>query len=101
MRALLLPLFYRSAWAQPATVVAGTTVDGAALASVRWLGLCQPATVVVGTRVEGASLISVRFIGEGSASHSGGGQDKRGRWSDLCSIGRRGIIQPLWWRVRQ
>jgi hypothetical protein len=35
MRALLWPLFASSAWAQPAAVVAGTTVADAALASVR------------------------------------------------------------------
>jgi hypothetical protein len=39
MRAQLLPLFAWSAWAQPATVVAGTTVQGAAPASVRSVGV--------------------------------------------------------------
>jgi hypothetical protein len=38
MALFLLP-FARSAWAQLATVVAGTTVDGAALASVSWVGV--------------------------------------------------------------
>jgi hypothetical protein len=38
VRTLLWSLFARSAWAQPATVVAGTTVQGAALASVRLVG---------------------------------------------------------------
>jgi hypothetical protein len=48
VRALLWPLFAPSAWAQPATVVAGTTGKDAAVASVR--------------------RVSV-----GSASHCGGG----------------------------
>jgi hypothetical protein len=34
VRALLWPLLPWSAWAQPATVVAGTTDEGAGLASV-------------------------------------------------------------------
>jgi hypothetical protein len=45
---LIWPLFGRSAWAQPATVVAGNTG-------------------------EGVSLASVRLVGVGSASHCGGG----------------------------
>jgi hypothetical protein len=39
MRALLWTLFDRSAWDQPATVVAGTTDKGAALISVRLVGV--------------------------------------------------------------
>jgi hypothetical protein len=39
LRAVIWPLSSRSAWAQPATVVAGTTVEGAALASVRLVGV--------------------------------------------------------------
>jgi hypothetical protein len=39
VRALLLPAFAQSAWAQPATAVAGTTGEGAALASVRSVGV--------------------------------------------------------------
>jgi hypothetical protein len=39
LRALLWTLFERSAWAQPATVVADTTGEGAALASVRSVGV--------------------------------------------------------------
>jgi hypothetical protein len=39
MKALLRPLFARSAWAQPATVEEGTTGEGAALASDRSFGL--------------------------------------------------------------
>jgi hypothetical protein len=37
VRVLLWPLFSRSAWAKPATVVTGTAGEGAALASVRRL----------------------------------------------------------------
>jgi hypothetical protein len=51
VRALLWLLFPRSAWAQTATVVAGTTVEGAALASVP-------------------------SVGVGSASHCGVGDDR-------------------------
>jgi hypothetical protein len=39
VRALVWPLFARSAWAQPATVVAGTIGEGPALASVRLVGV--------------------------------------------------------------
>ena len=39
LRALLYPLFARSAWAHAATVLADTTVEGVALASVRSVGV--------------------------------------------------------------
>jgi hypothetical protein len=39
VRALLWPMFDRSAWAQPVTLVAGTKGDGAALTSVRLVGV--------------------------------------------------------------
>jgi hypothetical protein len=39
VRALLWPLFPWSAWAQTGTVVAGTTVEGAALVSVLSVGV--------------------------------------------------------------
>jgi hypothetical protein len=39
-------LWARSAWAQPATVVAGTKGQGAALASVRLLVWAKPVTSV-------------------------------------------------------
>jgi hypothetical protein len=41
VRALLLPLLTRSAWVQPATVVADTTGKGAAQNSVRLVGVGQ------------------------------------------------------------
>jgi hypothetical protein len=40
--ALLWPLFARSALAHLATVVAGATIEGVAVASVRWVGLGSP-----------------------------------------------------------
>jgi hypothetical protein len=39
VRALFWPLFARSAWTQPATVVAGTTGEGYPLASGRLVGV--------------------------------------------------------------
>jgi hypothetical protein len=40
--ALLWPLFARSAFAHLDTVVAGATIEGVAVASVRWVGLGSP-----------------------------------------------------------
>jgi hypothetical protein len=48
VRALLWPMFDRSAWAQLSNVVAGT-------------------------KIEGAALVSVLSVGVGSASHWGDG----------------------------
>jgi hypothetical protein len=76
VRALLWPLFPRAACAQPATVEAGTTCQGAALAFVSWV-----------------------FVG--SASHCGGGHHSWGRFSGLWSLGRRGFNQPQWWWALQ
>jgi hypothetical protein len=76
MRALLWPLFARSTWAQASTMVACTTGEGAALASVSLFGV-------------------------GSDSHCGGGHGSCGRCSGLCSLSRHGFSQPLWWRTRQ
>ena len=98
MRALLWRLFDRSARAYPNTVLADTTAEGAAMASVlsvvvgltcpcgdsttdegaakasiRLSGWTQPATVVAGPTGEGAALASVRLPGEGSASQFVGG----------------------------
>jgi hypothetical protein len=94
VRALLWPLFARSAWDEPATVVAGTTREGAALASVRSVGLgstsqcvcgktgvgaslacvrlwawALPANVVAGTTGDVAALVSVPSVGVGTVSH--------------------------------
>ena len=76
MRALLWPLFSRSACAQPDNVVKGTSC-------------------------EGDDLISVRSVGVVSASQCGCGQERSGRCSGLCSIGRRGARQTLLWRAHQ
>jgi hypothetical protein len=76
VRAMLWPLLSQSAWAQPATRVAGTTVEGAALASVL-------------------------LVGVGSASHKVGGQDRLRHCSGLCSLGRLGHNQPLGWHRRK
>jgi hypothetical protein len=76
MRALLWPLFDRSVWAQPATLVTVTTV-------------------------EGAFLESVRFDSVGSPTVCGGELDSLGHCSGLCSLGWRGGSQSQWWRARQ
>jgi hypothetical protein len=106
-------------------VVAGSRGKGAALAYVRSVGLGSASFVVAGTKCQDAALASVRSVGvgldshcgcgqdrsgrcsglcsigrRGSASHCGGGHDRSGRCSDLCSPGRRGLRQPLWWQER-
>jgi hypothetical protein len=63
LRALLWPLFARSSWDQPATEVADTTGEGAALASVLSVGLV-------------------------SASHCVEEQDRSRRFSGICSLVR-------------
>ena len=67
---MLCPLFARSA-----LVEADTTVEGAALASVRCSAWAQPASVVAGTTGQGAALST--------------------------SLGWRVFSQPLWWQARQ
>jgi hypothetical protein len=105
--ALLCPLFDRLGWDQLDPVVASTTCEGAALASVRLDGVgsdshcigghdkrvccfwplfaqwawAQPDTVLVGTTIEGADLASVRSVGVGSARHCDSGHD----WLVRCS----------------
>jgi hypothetical protein len=69
VRALLCPLFSRSTWSRPATVVAGMTVDCAALASVRSVGVGSANHCMADTTGEGPALASVRWVGEGSTSH--------------------------------
>jgi hypothetical protein len=49
VRSLLCPLFARSELAHPATVLAGTTGEGAALASVRWVCLGSASLYLEGT----------------------------------------------------
>jgi hypothetical protein len=65
VRVMVWPLSVYFAWVQKSSVMAGTTSQGDALASVRWIALAQSATVVVGTTLEDASLLTVRFIGLG------------------------------------
>jgi hypothetical protein len=101
MRALLWPLFARSAWAQADTVVLGTTGEALLRPLIARSALVMPATVVAGTIGEGAALASDRLVGVDSASHCGGGNDRRGRCPGLCSLGRRGHSQPMSRRARE
>jgi hypothetical protein len=43
---------------------------------IAWPARAHAATVVAGTKVEGAALAFDRWFGEGSASHCGGGHDR-------------------------
>ena len=63
--------------------------------------LTKPATVVAGTTCEGAGLASLRLVGEGSVRQCGGGHDSRRRCSVLCLLGLRGLRQPLRWKAPQ
>jgi hypothetical protein len=101
VRALLLPLFARSAWAQAERVVAYTKGEGVALTYVRSVAVGSTSHCVGGHDNEGAALATVRSIGVGPAGHCGGVHDRRGRFSGLCSLDRRGRIQALWWRALQ
>jgi hypothetical protein len=97
VKPLQLTVFARWSWAQPATVLAGTTGEGAALASFRSLSVGSAFHCGGGHY----SLASVRYVGMGSASHCGDWHDRRGRCSGLCSLGRRELKLPLWWRAPQ
>jgi hypothetical protein len=57
--------------------------------------------VVAGTTGEGAALASFRSVGVGSASHYRGGHGRWVRCSAICYLDRRRLSQPLWWRERQ
>jgi hypothetical protein len=83
--------------AQSATLVAGTTFECAALASFRLFDVGSDSHCGGGTTCEGASLASVRLLGVGSSSQCGGRHNRCGRFSGLCSIVRRGLSQQLWW----
>ena len=124
---LLWSLFARSACAQPATVVAVTKVEGAAVAFFslgrrelsqpeRWLARqvmarlfplfdrsawAQPAIILADTSDEGAAVASVRLVDVGSASHYGGDREGSGRFSGLCYLGRRVLNHPLCWLTAQ
>jgi hypothetical protein len=56
VRALVLPVFAWSTWAQPATVVPGKTVEGAVLTSVRLAAWAQADTLVAGTTCKSDAL---------------------------------------------
>jgi hypothetical protein len=75
VRAMFWPLFPRSAWAQPATVVAGTTGEGLAVASVRLVGVGLARSELACKSGEGFDLASIRSVGVGTESHCGGGID--------------------------
>ena len=114
MSSLLWPLYYWSAWSQPANVLAGRISEVAFLASFRLVGVSsarkcggvydrrrrgcclfshcsvwdQPATVVAGTIVVGAALVSVRLVGVGPATHSDCGPAGEGAGLDtVLSVG--------------
>jgi hypothetical protein len=87
--------------AQPATVVAGTTSEGAALTSVPWVSVGSANDCASVRKCEFVALASDRSFGVGAASHCGGGHDRRGRCSGLCTLGRGWLSQLLWWRSQQ
>jgi hypothetical protein len=76
VRALICPLYPRSTWAQPATVVAGTTVECDALVSVCSVSVGSASHC--GGRHDrlGCFFRLNSFAGVGSASHCGGGYDR-------------------------
>ena len=76
MRALLWPLFARSAWGQPAYVLVRTKDEGAAVASVLSVDVVSASPCVGGTTDEGAACVTVFSVGEGSGIHCGGGHDR-------------------------
>ena len=82
-------------------MVATTKGEGAALASVT--SVCVGLARHYGGRHvrKGRILASVTSVGVGLASQYCRGQVRRGRRSGLCSIGRRGLSQPLLWQERQ
>jgi hypothetical protein len=99
LSALMWPLFAWSSGSQPATVVAGTIGEGAILASVHFSVVGSASHCGGEHEGEGTALASARFVGVFSAIH-GCGHDRRGRCCGICSIGRRGLSQALWWLDR-
>ena len=94
---LFCTLFVRSAWAQPSTVLVGTTGDGAALESVRSLGVGS-SNHCGGHDRRGRCFSRVRSIGVGSGSHHCGGRDRCRR----CSASVRSVgvgAATHWWRA--
>jgi hypothetical protein len=75
VRALLWPIFAGWAWAQPATVMAGTTAEGVALATLLSVRVGSASHWGGRATVEDAAVASVRLVGVGPDSHWFGGQD--------------------------
>ena len=75
VRELLRPLLARWAWSQLYSVLAGTTLEVTALASVRYVGMGSASSCSGRTKGDGAALASVCSVGVGSASHCSGGHD--------------------------
>jgi hypothetical protein len=96
VRALLWPLFARSAWAQPSPVLASRQVWALLWPLFARSAWAQPDTVVAGTTGVGAALAFVRSFVVGSNCHCGGDHVRSGRCSGLCSLCRRCFRQPLW-----
>ena len=101
VRVLLRPMFARSASSKPAPVLAARKVRALFWPLFARSSLAQAATVVAGTTGEGAALASFLLFGVVSASHCGGGLDRLGRCSGLCLNYRRWLRQPLWLRARK
>jgi hypothetical protein len=95
VRALLWSLFAWSAWDQAATVLEAQLVWALLWPLIGWSVWAYQATVLAGTTGEGAGLISSRLVVVDSDSHCGGGHDRLGSCSGLCSLGRRGLNQPM------
>jgi hypothetical protein len=73
VRALLMPLFARSASTQPSSVVLSTNGEGGFWPLFARSACAQAASEVTNTTGEDAALATVRLVGVGSASHCGGG----------------------------
>ena len=65
-----------------------------------WSALARTANVVAGTTGEGSALASIRSYGMGTASHCCGGNDSLEHWSALYLMGWCVLWHPLWWRAR-
>jgi hypothetical protein len=70
------PLFTRSAWAQPATVLRARQVKALLWPLFAWSEWAKPDTVLAGKTGESAALASVRSVGVVTFSHCGGGNDR-------------------------
>ena len=91
MWSLLWPLFHRSAWEDPTTVLADTSRGGAALATVRSVGVGSDNHYGSGVDSPAPALVYVRLIGVGSTIKGDGEHEWLGNCSGLCSILRVGL----------